>query len=199
MTYLLLLLIGHSLVLYICELYSERDYLLADNIFRLLVRIPLILITTNTFFLVAYYSYNYVYSQIPDKLISSAAMFGSCVFVLIFLIPLVIFIELIIGTTLAHGAKYLYDRPTCWLSRKIIVRKQNLYQQDKFGKLYRLYEIPFMSYRFSTNYLVIVEVYDATSGKKYFLSVPPNIHTAKEGISWSFDVPVAEYAPLVET
>jgi hypothetical protein len=50
----------------------------------------------------------------------------------------------------------------------------------------------------------MVEVVNATaepdgSQKTYFLRVPPETRTAREGVAWTFGMAEQEYAPEVET
>src|SRR4029077_9845682 len=52
--------------------------------------------------------------------------------------------------------------------------------------------------------IVILEVINSTreadgSFKHYWLRVPPDIKTAHAASAWSFDIPVKDYAPAVET
>jgi hypothetical protein len=35
--------------------------------------------------------------------------------------------------------------------------------------------------------------------KDYMLRVPPGVQTVREAVSWTFDLPAARYAPLVES
>jgi len=35
--------------------------------------------------------------------------------------------------------------------------------------------------------------------KDYWLRVPPEIRTAKQGVAWTFDLDEDEYAPIIET
>jgi hypothetical protein len=35
--------------------------------------------------------------------------------------------------------------------------------------------------------------------KRYWLRVPPDMTTARKAVAWTFNVPVAEYAPVKET
>ena len=52
--------------------------------------------------------------------------------------------------------------------------------------------------------IVILEVINSTREpdghfKHYWLRVPPNMKTAHEASAWTFDIPVKDYAPLIET
>jgi hypothetical protein len=52
--------------------------------------------------------------------------------------------------------------------------------------------------------LVMVRVVNSTpeidgSSKEYFLRVPPDTKTAREGVAWTFDMPASEYAPEVQS
>ncbi|MBV9258498.1 MAG: hypothetical protein JO215_10810 [Ktedonobacteraceae bacterium] len=44
-----------------------------------------------------------------------------------------------------------------------------------------------------------VQVQDASTGRQYFLRVPPTIQTAAEAVAWSFHLAVEEYSPAQET
>jgi len=67
------------------------------------------------------------------------------------------------------------------------------FQEDDFGKLWRVgmgEDEP----------LVMCEVVCPSTGRKYFLRVPPNIMTCQAGLAWSGGFEVADdYQPLVET
>lgn len=80
-----------------------------------------------------------------------------------------------------------------------LVRETNaeLVSQDDYGKLWRV-PIP------GDEDLVMVEVVNSTaepdgSFKDYFLRVPPSVRTAHEAVAWTWDMPLAIYAPAVET
>lgn len=65
-------------------------------------------------------------------------------------------------------------------------------QEDEAGMLFRK-ELP------GDEPLVMVRVIDTTTGKPYFLRVPPEMTTAKEAVAWTFDVKPDEYKPEAET
>jgi hypothetical protein len=44
-----------------------------------------------------------------------------------------------------------------------------------------------------------VQVADPSTGREYFLRVPPTISTAEEGVAWTFDVNADEYRPAQES
>ena len=44
-----------------------------------------------------------------------------------------------------------------------------------------------------------VRVEDSSTGKNYFLSVPNNLQTCREAISWTFDIHPSQYDLLFET
>ena len=82
-------------------------------------------------------------------------------------------------------ARYLQDAGAAELHR------------DDFGVLYRK-EVP------NDEALVMVKVVNSTpepdgSFKDYFLRVPPTVRTAREAVAWTFDVPMAKYAPAAES
>jgi hypothetical protein len=52
--------------------------------------------------------------------------------------------------------------------------------------------------------LVMVEVINSTpepdgSRRTYFLRVPPDTETAREGVAWTFGLTAEEYQPLAQT
>lgn len=68
---------------------------------------------------------------------------------------------------------------------------------ERFGTLWRR-EIP------DDEPIVILEVINSTrepdgSFKHYWLRVPPEIETAHAASAWTFDIPVKDYAPMIET
>ncbi|GIG00513.1 hypothetical protein Cci01nite_56060 [Catellatospora citrea] len=70
-------------------------------------------------------------------------------------------------------------------------------QSDTFGKLWRV-ELP------GDEPLVMVEVVNATaepdgSFRTYFLRVPPDMQTARQGVAWSFGLRSREYQPEQQT
>ena len=69
--------------------------------------------------------------------------------------------------------------------------------KDRMGVLYQ------MSFD-NDEPLTMVEVTNCTpepdgSFKQYWLRVPPTIRTARAAVAWSFDLPVRQYAPIIET
>jgi hypothetical protein len=65
-------------------------------------------------------------------------------------------------------------------------------QRDRHGILYRkafLNDEP----------LVMVKVTDPSTGRKYFLRVPPNTRTAQEGVAWTFGMNAEDYHPKFES
>ena len=81
--------------------------------------------------------------------------------------------------------------------RYILESGATLVHSDETGALYRK--------EFSDDEpLNVVHVLNSTpepdgSVKRYALRVPPNITRAREAVAWTFNVPEAEYRPLVET
>jgi hypothetical protein len=70
-------------------------------------------------------------------------------------------------------------------------------QRDECGILWRV-ELP------GDEPLVMVEVVNATpepdgTSRTYFLRVPPQTRTAREGVAWTFDLTAENYAPLLQT
>jgi hypothetical protein len=70
--------------------------------------------------------------------------------------------------------------------------------QDRYGTLYH---IPTVA---GAEPLALVAVDNATpepdgSVKRYVLRVPPTVKTARAAVAWTFDVPVGDYAPGVQT
>lgn len=66
---------------------------------------------------------------------------------------------------------------------------------DETGELYRLFEDDYMS----PEPLVVVRLTDPSTGRRYFLRVPPNIQTAREALAWSFQMDPDDWGPAVET
>lgn len=54
-----------------------------------------------------------------------------------------------------------------------------------------LYDIPLRCF--------VIRVVDATSGKYYYLLVPPTVRTCKEALAWTFGLPANHYRPLFQT
>ena len=74
---------------------------------------------------------------------------------------------------------------------------KSLDHDERFGTLWRR-EIK------DDEPIVILEVINSTREtdghfKHYWLRVPPNMRTAHQASAWTFNIPVAEYAPAVET
>ncbi len=61
-----------------------------------------------------------------------------------------------------------------------------------WGTLYRM-ELP------GDEPLVMVKVTCPSTGRKYFLRVPPTVRTAREAIAWTFDMQPRAYKPVNET
>lgn len=47
--------------------------------------------------------------------------------------------------------------------------------------------------------LLVVKVFDSTSGQPYILRVPPYIQSVDEAVAWTFNMPPELYKPLKET
>lgn len=72
-------------------------------------------------------------------------------------------------------------------------------QEDETGVLYKI-----GTGRTWDEPITLVGVVNSTAEpdgtfKRYFLRVPPNIRTAREGVAWTFNVSADEYAPLVQS
>ena len=72
--------------------------------------------------------------------------------------------------------------------------KAKTIQKDKYGELLEvdLENDPEKVARY-------VKVKDASTPRIYFLRCPPDIETAKAGVSWSFGIKESEYNPTIET
>lgn len=66
------------------------------------------------------------------------------------------------------------------------------YHQDDFGILYRV-DFP------NDEPLVMVNVTDPSTNRRYFLRVPPTIQTAHAAVAWTFGMTPDEYKPDKET
>jgi len=65
--------------------------------------------------------------------------------------------------------------------------------EDETGQLFRT------EFKNDPEVLTMVRVVDTSTGRPYFLRVPPDMQTAKEAVAWTFDVPPQEYSPRAES
>jgi hypothetical protein len=72
-----------------------------------------------------------------------------------------------------------------------LLEKGKLLQHDSYG---HLWEIPVAG----DEPIRLVEVEDPSTGREYYLRVPPSVGSARAAVAWTFDVPEREYEPAVE-
>jgi hypothetical protein len=76
-------------------------------------------------------------------------------------------------------------------------KRARVMQKDEYGELFYIPQR-------DDEPLIVVKVINSTpepdgTFREYFLRVPPDTKTAREGVAWSFDMKESDYAPSIQT